>query len=121
MKTVNSVKIAQSLFLLNAAIWLAFGIASLARMGSRPSAPVITLWIIAVLMFGNVGAMLLSGAGLGKRQKRWYYFALAVLIVNIILTVTDEFGFFDLVTLVIDLVLLGFLIATRQRYSSLTA
>jgi hypothetical protein len=48
MKTVNSVKMAQSLFLLNAAIWLAFGIASLARMGSRPSAPVITLWIIAV-------------------------------------------------------------------------
>jgi hypothetical protein len=68
-------------------------------------------------MSGNAAAMLGSGFRLGKQQKRFYYFALAALVVNTILTLTDEYGIFDFITLIIDAGLWGLLIADRKRYS----
>ena len=116
-KAPNSVMVAQALFFLNAAIWSLFGVASLVRIANRNPDHAITVWIIAMLMFGNAGAMLWAGVGIGKQQKRFFYLAVAVLAINIILTVTDQFGLLDLITLIFDLVLLGLLIATRKRYS----
>ena len=57
-----------------------------------------------------------AGIGIGRRRRLFYFFAMAILAVNIILTVTDEFGLLDLATLLIDLVLLGPLIVTRSEY-----
>jgi len=116
-KALNSVLVAQALFFLNVAIWSLLGVSTLVRMADRNTGHAITGWIIALLMFGNAGAMLWAGVGIGKRQKRFFYFAVAVLAINIILTVTDQFGLLDLITLMFDLVLLGLLIATRKRYS----
>jgi hypothetical protein len=108
----------QALFFLNAAIWLAFGIGSLVRLAHRNPDQPITAAVVAILMFGNVGAMLGAGLGLGRRRRWLYTLALLVLAVNIILTVTDRFGIFDLITLIIDVALLGLLIATRKLYSA---
>jgi hypothetical protein len=55
-KVLNSVKVAQALFFLNAAIWLSFGVLSLVRMAGRNPDQAITGWIVAIFMFGNVGA-----------------------------------------------------------------
>lgn len=110
-KAPTSVIVAQAMFFLNAAIWILFGVLTLRRMHGS------TAWIVAILMAGNAGAMLLAGWGIGKRQKRFYYLGIAVLAVNIVLTVTDEFGLFDLITLCIDVILLVLLIATRSRYA----
>jgi hypothetical protein len=115
---VNPIKTAQALFFLNAAIWLLLGVISLVRMASSGSVQVITALVIAVLMFGNAGAMLVSGIGLSKQQRLVYFFAIAVLVVNIILTITDQFGVVDLITLILDLFLLGLLVATRSQYGS---
>ena len=117
-KPITPLKVSQALFFLNAAIWLVFGIVSLVRMTHANPDFAVTAAVIAVLMFGNVGAMLLNGWGIGKQQKWFYYLALAVLAVNILLTFTDEFGPFDFITLVIDLVLLGLLIVIRKRWSA---
>jgi hypothetical protein len=117
-KSPAFVRAAQALFFLNAAIWLVFGIVSLVRLAGEASGMMVTLLIVALLMFGNAAAMLCSGWGLARRQRRWYYLALAVVVVNVVLTVTDQFGFFDLVTLLIDLVLMGLLLAIRKRYTS---
>jgi len=103
-----------ALFYLNTAIWVAFGIASLIRMRQGTQGNPIVLWVVAILMFGNAGAMLLAGWWLGKGSRLSFYFALALLAVNILLTVTDQFGIYDLVTLLIDLVLLGLLIVPRR-------
>jgi UPF0716 family protein affecting phage T7 exclusion len=48
-------------------------------------------------------------------QKRFYILGMAVLVVNILLTVTNEFGALDLITLLLDVAILGLLIATRNR------
>jgi lysylphosphatidylglycerol synthetase-like protein (DUF2156 family) len=115
-KTLDLVRIAQSMFFLNALIWLLIGVVSLIRMADGSPDRTITALVIAFLVLGNVAAMLLSGVGLGKQQKRFYYFALAVLVVNIVLTFTDEFGILDFATLIIDVVLVGIVIAARRTF-----
>jgi hypothetical protein len=105
------------LFFLNAAIWILFGVWSLLRVASSNPSHTFIPWLVAILMFGNAGAMLGSGIGLKNRQKRFYYLAVVVLAVNIILTVTDQFGILDLITLMIDVVLLGFVLGTRKSYA----
>ena len=65
-------------------------------------------------MFGNAAVMLWSGVAIGKRQKRFHALALAVLVINIVLTFTDQFGLFDLLTLLIDVALLGILLASAR-------
>ena len=112
----RTVLIAQSLFGLNAAIWLTFGILGIFRLVRGGSTPTITLWVITVLMFGNVGAMLLAGLWLGKRSKWAFFFALAVLGVNLLLTFTDQVGFFDILTALINLGLLGLLLYDRKNF-----
>jgi hypothetical protein len=105
----NPRKTAQALFFLNALIWLAFGIATLAGVGARNPAQPGILAVIGALMFGNVAAMLLAGWGIGRGGSLWMLLALAVLGVNILLTFTDQVGLLDWLTLAIDLVILGVL------------
>jgi hypothetical protein len=95
------------------------GIVSLARVSGGAAGQPIMLLVIAVLMLGNAGAMVVAGAGLSTRWRRpAYYWGLAVLAINIILTFRDQFGVFDLLTLLFDLALLGLLIAARKCYSA---
>ena len=111
-----SVKAAQALFILMGLIWFIFGVATLVRMGSSGTNPTITFWIVALLMFGNAGMLLLLSWGIGRQKNLFFYLGIIVLAANIFLTVTDEFGIFDLITLIIDLVLLILLFVTRSRY-----
>ena len=115
-QSLNFIHIAQVLFYLNAVIWSALGVASLLRFDKANPSFVSTATIIAMMMFGNAGAMVISGIGLGTRRRGFYVLALAVLLINILLTFTDEFGLFDFLTLVLDLAILALLIATGKRY-----
>ena len=112
---MKAMRWAQGLFFLNAAIWLVFGVVSVARLAGDAGQGV-TAVVVAVLMFGNAGAMALSGALLGRRRLLFYLFALAVMVVNIVLTFTDQVGAFDWITFGIDLVLLGILILARKQF-----
>jgi len=106
----------QALLCLNAIVWLLFGIISLLRLSARYSEQSFVLVIIAIMMFGNVIAMLLTAWLLGKQKKLFYILALIVLFVNIILTFTDQFGLFDFITLLIDLIILGLLLTKRNSF-----
>jgi hypothetical protein len=117
MKSVF-VKITQALFYLNVFIWLVFGIISLVWIinNHEPTSTLVAA-SVAIFMFGNAAAMLISGLGLGKYNKWLYILAVAVIVVNIILTFTDQFGWPDFLTLVIDVIILGLLIGIRGRYT----
>ena len=104
------VKVAQALFILSAVIWILLIVISLVRF------PGVSTSIVACLMAANAGMLLLIGWGLGSRQKRIYYMALAVLLVNVALTLMDDFGLYDLLILSLYLVLAGILLATRSLY-----
>ena len=115
-RTPAPVRAAQALFFIMSAIWIAFGSAMLIRIFNSSTNPTITLWVVALLMFGNAGAFLLLGWGIGRSNRLFFYLGILVLAANIFLTFTDEFGLYDLLTLIIDLVLLVLLIVTRSRY-----
>jgi hypothetical protein len=79
------------------------------------SQPAVML-VVTVLVAGNTGAMLLAGWWLAAGRRWAYLFSLALLGANILLTFTDQFGILDLLTLLLDLFLLGLLLATRSIY-----
>jgi hypothetical protein len=114
-KAPATLRAAQALFGVNTVIWVAFAVVTWIRRagGGRDSA--VGAVVMAVLMLGNAGAMLAAGIGLGRQQRRYYWLALAVLVVNIVLTVTDQLGLIDFLTLVLDVVLLGLVVWTRRR------
>lgn len=112
------IQLGQWLFRLNAAVWLTFGIWSMVRIGNGGVGSPATLWVVAILMLGNVVAFLWCSWAIQK-QPSWYRFAImAILAVNIILTFTDQFGIFDLLTLLLDIFLLGVMLILHQRRSN---
>ncbi len=115
-KLQKPICIVRTLFFLNAVIWLLFGLISLYRIASGDNAYPITMLVIAVLMFGNVVALTLSGFVVKWPQKRWFWLATAVLLINILLTFTDQVGIFDLLTLLLDVTILSLLIANRDWF-----
>lgn len=91
------------------------GCQDLARSPLRGDNTTVTTLVVSLLMIGNAGAMLAAGIGIGRRRRLNYGFAFLVLAVNIVLTLTDQFGLLDVVTLVIDLILLGLLIGLMKQ------
>ena len=114
-RQATQITLAQVLFFLNTLIWIFFMILFLSDQAS-PGDPV-SSWVIPTLMAGNALAMLACGVGLRKRNRLFYYLALVVIGVNLLLTVTDQVGLFDYITLLIDLVILVLLVAARGAFT----
>ena len=70
------------------------------------------------MMFVNGAVLIWIGRGLREARRFYFYLALLVLVGNILLTITDDFGIFDLVTLIIAISLLILLLVTRSKYLS---
>lgn len=104
-----SMKAAGGLFFLMAIIWGIFGITSLLRGLSSGA-------MLAALMFVNATLYLWAGWGIRRRKKRFYFLGIVVLALNIVLTFTDQMGFYDWSTLCIDLAALILLIVARSQY-----
>ena len=112
------IQLGKWLFWLDAAVWLTFGIWSMVRIRNGGVGSPATLWVIAILMLGNVAAFLCCSWAIQK-QPGWYRFTIiAILAVNIILTFTDQFGIFDFLTLLLDVILLGIMLILHQRRSN---
>ncbi|MCA9947636.1 MAG: hypothetical protein KC449_29350, partial [Anaerolineales bacterium] len=113
--TDRLIQLIKWLFWLNAAVWLAFGIGSMVRIGTGAPGGTAVLTIIAVLMLGNVAAFLWCSWAVQK-QASWYRFTvMAVLAVNILLTFTDQFGLLDFLTLLLDLILLALVLLLHAK------
>ena len=113
---LHTVLITQWLFFINACVWLVLAINNILRLESISNTPMIVLWVVIILMFANAGAMFVTGLWLGRQSKWAYFLALAILLVNILLTFTDQVGFYDIVTVLLDFVTLGLLFYDRKSY-----
>jgi len=110
---------ARWLFVLLGLTWLVIGIASIFRLGTASSVvPEIVLWIFAALMFINALLLFWLGWGIGRDNRLYYYFGILLLAVNVLLTLMDDFGTLDLITLVINISLLVLLIGWRSIFLS---
>ena len=104
------------LFYTNAAIWMPLAAITVRRASGGSPEQRMTGIVLTVLMVGNALALVLSGLGL-KRRSRWFWlFALAVVVVNFVLTWTDQVGWLDVLTGAIDVVLLLLLVVVRKEY-----
>jgi hypothetical protein len=116
IKSLPAIPVVQSLFVLWGAIWFLFGIVSLGSGLDRAASQSNLAWLLSAVMFANALVMLLLAWGIGRRWRAVFYLSFAVLLVNILLTLTDEFGLFDLIVLIIYLAIAGLLFASRSRY-----
>ena len=96
---------AQALFYLNALIWLGLTAAGYVRIQQSGALSGLAPLVIAVMMGGNAVAMLLAGALAAILAT-----VMLLLLVNILLTFTDQFGLLDIITLLIDLLLLALVV-----------
>lgn len=115
---VNQVQLARIISFSLAGSWLLFGGLFLIRNTAGMSLPPGWAGLIGLLMFGNAAAFTLAGFGLGTGRRPYFYFSLLLVVVNLLLTVTDEVGLFDAITLLLLLILLVLLLASRKAYPS---
>ena len=67
-------------------------------------------------MFINALLFIWVAWGIGRGNRLYFYFGLLLLAGNILLTFTDEFGTLDLITLVINILLLVLLIVGHRNF-----
>jgi lysylphosphatidylglycerol synthetase-like protein (DUF2156 family) len=110
-----SVSIALVLILVNAAFWLIWGLGFAFRPSSMPEG---LKWIMVFLAIGSSVILAALAHFLKRRNRLAYYASLAFLAVIAVLSLTDEFGWLDLVSLLISLVPIGLLLKDRRWYLS---
>ncbi len=110
------VQAAKALFYLLAVLWGALTVLSLVRWFDHQSLPGLTGILLAALMVVNTLILAGLGWGIGQQKRMAYLAGMIYLGLNILLTVTDEFGAYDLVVLVIAVGLLLLLLLSRKFY-----
>ena len=111
-----SVSVASIFILLNALVWLAFGVIIAAN--AHPALPNLPLLkgVMAFLSFATAGILLGVFIFLGKRSRIAYFIALGLFVATSLLTIFDQFGLADIVILAINIVPIILLIKDRAWY-----
>jgi lysylphosphatidylglycerol synthetase-like protein (DUF2156 family) len=111
-----SVSVTSILILLNALIWLAFGVIVAANAHpALPDLPIVK-GIMAFMAFAAAGIFLAVFISLGKRSRIAYFIALGVFVATSFLTIFDDFGLVDLAVLAINIAPIILLIKDRTWY-----
>ena len=108
-----AIRLARLLLFLDAGIWSILAVMALTRPTTLAALDGQFRWLLSALMAANAAVLAVAGWLLGLGRRGVWVFALAVLAVNIALTVTDQVGFYDWVTLTLDVVIVGLLIGAR--------
>lgn len=111
-------KTTQILFFVNAVVWLIFSVLGFVRAANVQTA---LRWTYSVLMLVNAALMFWLGIQIVKKKAWIFFFAIAYITVNAVLSITDQFGWWDALILLLNLVLLGFLFAARQKIKGVEA
>ena len=105
-------KLSQILFFVNAAVWLVFGVLSFTQI--RASIRDFRL-VYSVLMVANAAVMLWFGFMIIRAQAHIFFLAILYIALNVVLSITDQFGWIDAIILLLNLTILGLVFVTRQR------
>ena len=102
----------RAMFFLNGLVWLVFSVLSFVRASTTSSD---LRWMLSVLMLVNAGFMLGFGFLIVNGQPWAFFLAILYVAVNVVLSITDQFGWIDFLIMLLNLILLGLLFVTRQR------
>lgn len=115
MKT-STLQVLRYLFLFTAAILVVFGFGSFMRIGEN-SNRVVLYALYALLMFGDAAAMLICAFQLHRKKKQIFRLAVIFLALNIVLAIFDQFGFIDLLFLLLNLITLIIVLVARKEFN----
>jgi len=109
---IRMLKLASGLFFLNAAVWVVVATLGFIQAGTGAGD-----WriILSVLMIANAAVMAWFGLKIVSGRAWVFFLAITYLAVNLVLSITDQFGWVDALILLLNLSLLGLLFVTRQR------
>lgn len=118
-KTPPTVHLTLWLILLNAAIWLVFaGLAAAGMIPGLPDLPALR-WLMAGLALACALALGLTTYLLRRRVRLGLVLGLLLLTIIAVLSISDQVGWLDLLSLLISLVPLVLLVKDRQWYLKL--
>jgi hypothetical protein len=100
------------LFFVNAAVWLVFGTLSVIQYFEAGS---LIRLVYAILMIANAVVMAWFGVMIITGRNWVFFLGILYMAVNVVLSITDQFGWIDALILLLNLVILGLLFITRQR------
>ena len=112
---LSAFQVTRILFLFTIAILVVFGTGSLLRISDNPDRTALYIFY-ALAMFGDALLMGICAWQLLKRTKFVFFFSVFVLALNIIPTIFDQFGFADLLFVLLNLVTLVALIVARKDF-----
>lgn len=105
-------KTTQVTFFLNALVWLAFAVMSFSIAFNTEGN---WRFLLSTLMLINASIFVGFGFLIRKGQPWVFFVGILYVAVNVVLSITDQFGWFDFLIMLLNLVLLGLLFVTRQR------
>ena len=105
----RAVQVTRIFFYMLAALWLAVGIGYIGQSDGR-----VFFYAIAALMFLSIFVFILLGMNITRKPIFWT--GVAFLVICIVLTITDEFGWADLVALVTFIIPLVIMLAKRKEF-----
>jgi len=108
----STLNLPKLLFFVNGAVWGTFGILSLLRAVEGGSA---LRWMLSFLMFVNTAAMIWFGVMIVTGRNWISFLAILYMAVNVVLSITDQFGWVDAMILLLNLIILGLLFLARQQ------
>ncbi len=111
-KKLNTLRITQILLYINAVVWVFLGVFYSIHTISHP----VSQYMIVILMVINAAIFTWLGWGVGKKNPFFLYASYVFLGVNILLTITDEFGTLDIIVLVLNIIIIGLLISSRKQF-----
>lgn len=107
-------KLTRSLFLLTAVILAVLSVASFLRSFMGSDLRIYMLY--SALMAGDAACMFICGFFLARKSRLLYWFAVALLSVNILATIFDQFGWVDLAFVLLNIGTLASLITHRKEF-----
>ena len=115
MMAIQPTRMATWLFYFNGGVWLMLAGVTLVQRFSGSNERAVGTLIAAILMIGNAIAMFAAGWGVGRHLRLAWVFGLMVLLVNIVLTFTDQVGWADWATFAVDAILVGVMMVVGRQ------
>ena len=115
-QTPKHLRITQYLILLNGAIWAGFAIFTLLTRNDSHTGISTATWIMSTLALASALALAVVILLLRQHRRSGYYLGLILLTLIAILSITDQVGLLDVLSLLISLAPLILLIRDRKWY-----
>ncbi|MEW6402363.1 MAG: hypothetical protein AB1649_11220 [Chloroflexota bacterium] len=108
------IKIAMTLFFVNALLWVGFSIMLFLEMSRLNTG--IPPAISAFFLLGIAGLLVAAGILVAKKIPWAYYFAVVILAANIVLNFAGALGPLAFVSILLDILILMLLISSQRPY-----